>query len=125
MCTRMSLDTSPPTSAPSTTTFSPDPNAMPGGVSTGSVPPTNGTSRYSSNIILGPNDVIVSERQIGNTSWPSGLVLDFKQENWLEWSRHLTLVADQIHVSDYLDGTLPCPNPSLFPNAYKVWMAND
>jgi len=60
-----------------------EPVEAPPGVALGSglevavegAPPTNGTAGHSSNAILGPNNVIFSEQQIGNASWPSGLVL--------------------------------------------------
>jgi len=74
---------------------------------------------------IGPGGIIFSERQIGDISWPSDLILDVKLGNWLEWSRRLTLLADRIHLSGYLEGTLPCPDISLYPAAHDVWMGND
>ena len=80
------------------------------------------TSAHSA---TGPGNVVFSERTIADSSWPSELILDLSKTNWLEWSRRLTLLADRLYVSGYLDGTLSCPDIALYPAAHHIWNGND
>ncbi|KAH9961377.1 hypothetical protein BC827DRAFT_1267733 [Russula dissimulans] len=75
--------------------------------------------------VIGPANAVFSERQIGDTYWPSDLILDLKQWNWIEWSRRLTLVVDENDLSGYLKGTLSCPDITLYPAAHEIWTGND
>jgi len=86
---------------------------------------TGSTTGYPSNVILGPNKVIYNERHISDHTWPSTLILDLRDGNWLEWSRRLELFATRIHVFDYLNGSLLCPDASQFPAAHSIWRTND
>ncbi|KAF8463370.1 hypothetical protein DFH94DRAFT_699574 [Russula ochroleuca] len=80
---------------------------------------------HSSHSASGPGSITILERQIHDSSWPSDLVLDLTKTNWLEWSRCLTLLADRLYVSRYLDGTLSCPDVTAHPVAHQIWTGND
>ena len=82
-------------------------------------------SSSSSHSAVGPGNVIISECQISDSSWPLDLILDLSKTNWLEWSRRLTLLADRLYVSGYLNGTLACPNSAVYPTAHHIWTGND
>ena len=60
-----------------------------------------------------------------DVSWPDDLILDLGKANWLVWSRSLRLSARQCGLRPWLDGSIPCPNPSLFPDSHYIWMHND
>ena len=56
-----------------------------------------------------------------NTLWPADLILDCCKSNWLEWDRHLNMIADQCCFTEYLDGMLPCPDPAIFAQSARNW----
>jgi hypothetical protein len=43
----------------------------------------------------------------------------------MEWSRKLTLLVMKQGFAFYLDGSLPCPDYSVSPDANYVWHHND
>jgi hypothetical protein len=71
------------------------------------------------------NRINLVERPIADDSWPTTLKLSITECNWVEWSRRLTLLADQLYVLDYLDGTLPCPDSLADPARHNIWMKTD
>jgi hypothetical protein len=126
------------TGNPSTNTGTPSANTSTpttGGTSdtTGGTSTTTGATTSSSTVNVhtsshsasGPGNVVFSERTIAASSWPAELILDLSKTNWLEWSRRLSLLADRLYVSGYLDGTLGCPDVSAFPAAHHIWTGND
>jgi hypothetical protein len=80
------------------------------------------TSAHSA---TGPRSVVFSKCTITNSSWPSELILDLSKTKWLEWSRHLTLLANHLYISGYLNGTVCCPDVIAFPAAHHIWNNND
>ena len=79
---------------------------------------TGNTSSSSGNIVL-------VERLCADPTWPSNLMLDLEKGNWPEWSRRLSLLADRLLVSGYLNGTLRCPDSVIHPTANQVWEGSD
>lgn len=67
----------------------------------------------------------LTECTINETSWPSDLVLDLREYNWIEWSRNVTLLALQQGFAPWLDGSLPCPDATVAPGDYFIWKRND
>ena len=70
-------------------------------------------------------NLTLTERSCADPSWLSDLILDLEKGNWFEWSRRLSLLADRLLVSGYLNGTLRCPDPVAHPTASQVWEGND
>ena len=60
--------------------------------------------------MTGPGNEVITECHITNHSWLFPLVLNLSDSNWHEWSWHLVLLANRAYISDYLDGSLTCPN---------------
>ena len=74
---------------------------------------------------VAPGDIILTERFLDDSSWPTELLLDLGKFNWPEWSRQLELLASGQGFSRYLDGSLPCPDPALYPGANRIWEDNN
>jgi hypothetical protein len=53
------------------------------------------------------------------------LILSLVDNNWQEWSRRMTLLADRLHVRGYLDGNLTCPDLSTHQAAHHIWEGSD
>ncbi len=102
---------SPPT-AKSTTNINSTPPA----------PPTVTTGQQSGTL---PDGITISERALDVSSWPADLILDLGKSNWMEWSQKLTILVMKQGFAFYLDGSLPCPDYSVSPDAYLVWHHND
>jgi hypothetical protein len=83
---------------------------------------TSGSTSTSGNAGVTPttSHAHLVERPIADNSWPATLKLSITECNWVEWSRRLTLLADRLYVSDYLDGTLPCPDGSADPAGHNM-----
>ena len=79
---------------------------------------SNSTTSTSGNITI-------PECLIADPSWPSELVLDLEKGNWVEWNWHLSLLAVQLLVSGYLNGTFTCPDPVTHPTASQIWEGNN
>jgi hypothetical protein len=88
---------------------------------------TSSTTKGNINVTVtsGAGTITFTERLISDSSWPSELNLDLKEGNWLDWSRRLTLLADRLLVSGYLNGTLSCPDAITEPLAHQIWNGND
>ncbi len=106
---------------PSGTT--PTPSGSSGG--TGANAPTAANTNTPSNATQGPNNMTFTECLVADPSWPSTLILDLGEGNWIEWSRHLTLLSARVAVSKYLNGTLTRPDPAIHPDASQIWDTND
>jgi hypothetical protein len=89
-----------------------------GNTSTGNTPaPTGGGL---------PADIVINQQNFtSDSAWPAELMLDRLLSNWVEWDRRLNLVVDQQHFSEYLDGSLPCPDASVHPKAARNWKSNN
>ena len=95
---------------------------------TTTVPPTTTNTTvniHTSHSATGPGSITILERQVHDSSWPSDLILDLSKTNWLEWSHRLTLLADRLYVSGYLDGSLSCPDAVNHAAAHDIWSGND
>lgn len=95
---------------------------------TGTTSTTTGSTvniHTSAHSATGAGGIVFSERTIADSSWPTDLILELTKTNWFEWSRHLTLLADCLYVSGYLDGTLACPDVTMYPAAHHIWNGND
>ena len=92
------------------------------GVSTGSSNPTTTNTKGTA---IGPGNITLVECLIADPSWPSTLILDLVEENWVEWSRRIILLSERSAVSKYLKGTLACPNPTMHADAHQIWETND
>jgi len=91
------------------------------------VPVTTGSTGASSKgkAAVGSGNITIVERLIADPTWPSTLILDLSESNWIKWSRRVTLVSERCAVPKYLKGTLACPDPTIDPDAYEVWGTND
>ena len=95
----------------------------PGG--TGPTAPSTVNTKIPGNASVGPNNVTFTERLIADPSWPLTLILNLGEENWNEWSRHVTLLSARLAISKYLKGTLACPDELTHPDACQIWDTND
>ena len=57
--------------------------------------------------------------------WPSDLILDLGKSNWIEWSDNLNIVLLQQGLDPWLDGSLPCPDPTTYADVNYIWRHND
>ena len=74
----------------------------------------------------GPEQITIQYQTFtSDTSWPADLILDRRKSNWLEWDRRLNMIADQRCFTEYLDGTLPCPDPTLYAQSARNWKRSD
>jgi hypothetical protein len=71
---------------------------------------------------LGPGDIPLIEHFLLDTSWPAGLTLDLEKSNW---GRRLTILSLRSGFIFWLDGSLECPDQSLYPDAHRVWKKNE
>ena len=56
-----------------------------------------------------------------DTLWLADLILDHCKSNWLEWDHCLNMIANQRRFAEYLNGTLPCPDPTLYVQSARNW----
>ena len=87
-----------------------------------STPSTTTSGSHSGTTSAG---IRLTERTINETSWPPDLVLDLGKSNWMEWSRKLNNMALRQGFAPWLNGSLPCPDPDLTPDANYIWHHND
>ena len=85
-------------------------------------PPSNSNP---SNSASGSDDVIISERFLADSAWPKDLILDLGKSNWSDWSFRLENLTDNQGFSEWLDGSLPRPDPTSHPKAHRIWHLND
>ncbi len=71
-------------------------------------------------------DIVITERSLlPEPTWPADLTLDRRRSNWQEWSRRLSFATDRQGFTDWLDGSIPCPDPTTHPRACQIWRSND
>ena len=87
-----------------------------------SISTTNSNSPTSA---TGPGDITITERFISDSAWPADLKLDLGKSNWDDWSHRMRLLVDHLGFTDWLDGTLPCPDQTSYAKANRVWKSND
>ena len=88
-----------------------------GASATGTAPATGGSA---------PSEIVIHYQTFtSDNSWPPDLILDRRKSNWLEWDRRLNIIADQRCFSEYLDGTLPCPDPAIHAQSAMNWKRSD
>jgi hypothetical protein len=83
---------------------------------------------YVTNVLyggLGPGDMELTEYFLLDTSWPADLTLDLEKSNWQEWKRHMDIHSLGSGFSFWLDGSLECPDESLYPDTHRVWKKNE
>ncbi|KAN0126393.1 hypothetical protein V8E52_000033 [Russula decolorans] len=74
---------------------------------------------------LGPDNIPIFEHFLLDTSWPADLTLDLEKSNWQEWRRRMDIRSMWWGFGSWLDGSLECPDQSLYPDAHRVWKKND
>jgi hypothetical protein len=74
---------------------------------------------------LGPGNVPLEELFLHDASWPADLTLDLEKSNWQEWKRQMEIRSSMLGFFFWLDGSLECPDQSLYPDAHRVWKKND
>jgi hypothetical protein len=85
---------------------------------------TSGSS--SVNLVLSNGTTMhLVEKTFSTASWPKNLVLDLDKSNWCEWSTCAEFFAKRQGFLPYLDGSFPCPNKVLRPEAHYIWFTND
>ena len=52
----------------------------------------------------------------------SDLILELNKSNWPECSRRIKLLAPRTGYTDWLKGTLKCPDKGVQPKAYHGWV---
>ena len=101
-----------------------------GNTAAGSGNPSTGTGTTggttTTTTVTGPPPLnIPLQSFISDSAWPADLILDSLKHNWEQWDRRLNLVADQRHFTRYLNGTLPCPDATVYPTAADNWESNN
>jgi hypothetical protein len=74
---------------------------------------------------LGPDNILLIEHFLLDTSWPADLTLDLEKSNWQEWRRRMNIRSMGSGFCSWLDGSLECPDQILYPDAHRVWKKND
>ena len=85
------------------------------------------SSSHSQNHSFGitPSGIRLTLINLNSTDWPSDLSLDLGKGNWMEWRRRLKFLALANGLASWLDGSLPCPDATLAPDANFIWLRND
>lgn len=62
-----------------------------------------------------------------HTAFPEDKHLDLSRNNWHDWSKRIinALAMCSGNLTSWLDGTTLCPNQSLWPTEYCIWVGND
>ena len=84
-------------------------------------PPSSNSNPPGPGNTAGSNDITISERFLSDSSWPADLILDLGKSNWSEWSFRLENLTDNQGFSEWLDGSLPRPDPTSSPKAHHIW----
>jgi len=126
----MSAPTSNPTGNTPPTGSSPSGNPTTGGSAPAGgsgTPAATGSTGASAKAkaTVGSSNITFVERLIADPTWPSTLILDLSEGNWIEWSRRVTLISERCAVPKYLKGTLACPDPTTDPDAHEIWGTNN
>ena len=74
---------------------------------------------------LGPDDILLTMQYINDNAWPTDFELDIDTGNWPLWHRRISLLADCQGFTDWLNGTLSCPDKTDHAKAHHIWNVND
>ncbi len=74
----------------------------------------------SSHFGITPSGIHLTLITLHSMDWPKDLILDLGKFNWIEWSRHLSLIALCHGLDPWLDGSLPCPDATFAPKAHFI-----
>ena len=55
----------------------------------------------------------------------SSAKLDSKKNNWISWSQSMRNLFEMSDVVEYIEGTVPCPDPKVDPVGAKNWRWNN
>ncbi|KAI0737749.1 hypothetical protein C8Q80DRAFT_1068137, partial [Daedaleopsis nitida] len=74
-----------------------------------------------------PYIVAGSVSSANHASFPDDKMLDLSRNNWHEWSKSImnTLAMCTGNLTSWLDGSTPCPDPTLWPTEHVIWNGND
>lgn len=95
---------------------------------------TPATSRPVSLLSPLPNTPLASDtshpsiplQSVKESSWGDVAVLDKNTNNYAAWSRHVVRILQlSSGLDQYLDGSLPAPNPHYEPRANRHWKLNN
>lgn len=76
--------------------------------------------------ILRPTKITIQALTFNSDcGWPVELKLDSGKGNWQEWDKRLRFICFQRGFRIYLDGTLPRPDESIYPDAVCAWDLSD
>ena len=64
-------------------------------------------------------------QSVKESSWGDVAVLDKTANNYTAWSRHVMRILQLSFLDQYLDGSLPAPDPHLEPRAHRHWKLNN
>jgi gag-polypeptide of LTR copia-type len=92
-----------------------------GPLAVSSPPPTQPLHGFSPN----SDHTFITETLTDDPTWPKNLILDIDKYNWPEWSYRIRFLADSLGLGEWLSGTLPQPDPNIYPNASRIWQTND
>ena len=105
-----------------------DPSAGTTATGTGTTATGTGTTATGTGTGTAPPsvDYVILEKSFtSDPNWPTDLKLDRIEANWHEWDKRLHFIADQRGFGSYLRGTLPKPDPALYPKAAQGWENNN
>ncbi len=75
--------------------------------------------------VSGPDDIPLTLMFISDSSWPANFQLDINLNNWVEWSRHVSLLAGYQGFTKWLKGTIPQPSVATHAEGHHIWESND
>src|SRR6202041_3704252 len=52
-------------------------------------------------------------------------LLNKSKNNWARWKRVVLQCLQYVGLSEYIHGTIPCPDPMLEPRAARNWHLNN
>ena len=92
------------------------------GSTTGGTTAATGTGSTTGGTVPSPSVIVIHHQTFtSDNSWPADLVLDRRKSNWHEWDRRLNIIVDQRGFAEYLDGTLLCPDETIYPQSALNW----
>ena len=62
---------------------------------------------------------------VKDSIWGDVAVLDKTANNYVAWSRHVIHILQILFLDQYLDGSLPAPDPNYEPRANRHWKQNN
>lgn len=94
--------------------------AVPPSGTSSSVAPSAATAISSSISAFGPDDTIFTLQYINNNAWPTDFELNIDEGNWPTWLHQVALLADRQRFSEWLDGSLSCPDKTTHLKAHQI-----